>query len=218
MATARDFDLFLQGIGFFPPVSGVPAGISDPEIDDVAAQTGIRFVDDLRQLYLYSSEPFRGWTSKDGVEVPPIFPLYMRFMSWAEALGRWKYYLKSSPEVEKDWGENAQYYFRPAPEPHHAVLPGYAHPGWMPVAEDNTRVNMFVDHTPGPFGLVGQLVIYESSDDMGVRVASSLSGYFDQFMICVNRGQLRVDWDQQEWVSTTTAKRLAFVSSLDELL
>jgi cell wall assembly regulator SMI1 len=210
------FHSFLVSQGFTPPQAGIQLPVSDEAIGWAESTMGCEFADDVKALYRYSKDPFNGWTIGNGSEVPPLIGGRFRFLAWELVVQYWQMHMVVTDQLLSEHESFRLQHEEARPEPVDRLLPGCFRPGWIPIGASLGGVTLHADHSPGPAGVVGQLVSYttEDGDMRGRWVARGIGDYLGRWMVAVDNGSLRVV--EGDWFLTQSNRRLSLIESVDE--
>jgi cell wall assembly regulator SMI1 len=137
---------------------------------------GLAFPGGLVQMYL----------AHDGCgEELHIFLPFNRWCSLEEMIAKWEF----KKEIAESLAASGDFQEAP-PEDELAgarVMPVSWSPGWIPVGVSNTATTVFVDLSPAPRGMIGQLIV-DGGMGEGVVDASSLDEYFCRIARLMTQG------------------------------
>ncbi|KAG5355749.1 KNR4/SMI1-like protein [Yarrowia sp. B02] len=99
--------------------------------------------------------------------------------------------------------------------PEGAVQLVYAHPGWIPLANDRAGNNIAVDLAPGKKGKWGQVILFGREFDRKYVVAQSWAHFLAMVADDFDRGNWEVDHDTEElWFKTDRGTFVSYFTVL----
>ncbi|KAG5367951.1 KNR4/SMI1-like protein [Yarrowia sp. C11] len=99
--------------------------------------------------------------------------------------------------------------------PEGAVQLVYAHPGWIPLANDRAGNNIAVDLAPGKKGKWGQVILFGREFDRKYVVAQSWAHFLAMVADDFDRGNWEVDHDSEElWFKTDRGTFVSYFTVL----